>query len=63
MESSLVIEQKITYVDTRYFVGLTPVGNSQFNLGKSQDEERHMMNPNNIAQIRHSSFIMDERTA
>ena len=29
MESSLVIELKIAYVDTGYFVGLTPVGNSQ----------------------------------
>ena len=38
MESSLVIELKIDLVDTRYFVGLTPAGNSQFNLGKSRDE-------------------------
>ena len=38
MESSLVIELKIALVDTRYFIGLTPVGNSQFNLGKSRDE-------------------------
>ena len=35
MESSLVIELKIALVDTGYFVGLTSVGNSQFNLGKS----------------------------
>ena len=38
MESSLVIELKIVLADTRYFVGLTSVQNSQFNLGKSQDE-------------------------
>ena len=38
MESSLVIELKIAFVDTRCFVGLTPVENSQFNLGKSRDE-------------------------
>ena len=38
MESSLVIELKIALADTGYFVGLTSVGNSQFNLGKSQDE-------------------------
>ena len=36
MEYSLVIELKIALVDTGYFVGLTPVGNSQFNLGKSR---------------------------
>ena len=29
MEFSLVIELKIACVDTRYFVGLTPVENSQ----------------------------------
>ena len=34
MESSLIIELKIALADTWYFVGLTPVGNSQFNLGK-----------------------------
>ena len=38
MESSLVIELKIALANTGYFVGLTPVGNSQFNLGKSRDE-------------------------
>ena len=38
MESSLVIELKIALADTGYFVGLTPAGNSQFNLGKSRDE-------------------------
>jgi hypothetical protein len=38
MESSLVIELKVACVDTGYFVGLTPAGNSQFNLGKSRDE-------------------------
>ena len=29
MESNLVIELKIACVDTGYFVGLTPTGNSQ----------------------------------
>ena len=38
MESSLVIKLKIALADTRYFVGQTPTGNSQFNLGKSRDE-------------------------
>ena len=38
MEFSLVIELKTACVDTSYFVGLTSVGNSQFNLGKSRDE-------------------------
>ena len=38
MEYSLVIELKIALVDIGYFARLTPVGNSQFNLGKSQDE-------------------------
>ena len=43
MESSLVIELKIILVDTGYFVGLTPAGNSQFNLGKSRDEFKSKM--------------------
>ena len=43
MEFSLVIELKIAYVDTVYFVGLTPTGNSQFNLGKSRDEFKSKM--------------------
>ena len=43
MESSLVIELKIALADTGYFVGLTPAGNSQFNLGKSQDEFKSEM--------------------
>ena len=43
MESSLVIELKIGLVDTRYFVGLTPVEKSQFNLGKSRDEFKSEM--------------------
>ena len=43
MESSLVIELKIALVDTAYFVGLTSSGNSQFNLGKSQDEFKSEM--------------------
>ena len=38
MESSLIIELKIALADAEYFVGLAPIGNSQFNLGKSQDE-------------------------
>jgi hypothetical protein len=38
MESCLVIEIKIVVVDIGYFVGLTPVGNSKINLGKSRDE-------------------------
>jgi hypothetical protein len=38
MESSLVIELKIIVADIGYFIGLTPTGNSQINLGKSQDE-------------------------
>jgi hypothetical protein len=38
MESSLVIELKIIMVDIGYFVGLTPVGNSEINLGESRDE-------------------------
>ena len=43
MESSLVIELKITLVDIGYFAGLTPVENSQFNLGKSRDEFKSKM--------------------
>ena len=43
MEFSLVIELKIALADTRYFVGLTPVENSQFNLGKSRDEFKSKM--------------------
>ena len=35
MEFSLVIELKIAYADTGYFVGLTPIGNSHINIGKS----------------------------
>ena len=43
MESSLVIELKIALVDIGYFAGLTPAGNSQFNLGKSRDEFKSKM--------------------
>ena len=43
MESSLVIELKIALVDIGYFAGLTLVLNSQFNLGKSQDEFKSKM--------------------
>ena len=34
------MSQKYALVDTGYFVGLTPAGNSQFNLGKSRDESK-----------------------
>ena len=34
IEFSLVIERKHVAVDTSYFVGLTPVENSQIHLGK-----------------------------
>ena len=43
MESNLVIELKIALADTGYFVGLTPVGNSQFNFGKLRDEFKSKM--------------------
>ena len=43
MESSFVIKLKITCVDTGYFVGLIRAENSQFNLGKSQDEFKSEM--------------------
>ena len=43
MESSLVIELKIVLADTGYFIGLTPIENSQFNLGKSRDEFKSEM--------------------
>ena len=43
MESSLVIELKIALVYIEYFAGLTPTGNSQFNLGKSRDEFKSKM--------------------
>ena len=38
MEFSLVIELKLVVVDTGYFVGLTPVENSQLKLGKPWDK-------------------------
>ena len=62
MEFSLAIELKLAVVYTGYFVGLTPIGNSHINIGKSRDEARHMINSNNIVQRRHSSFMMDGRT-
>ena len=34
MEFSLVIELKLAVVDTGYFVGLTPVENSQTKIGE-----------------------------
>ena len=37
------MDQECALVDTGYFVGLTPVGNSQFNLGKSWDEFKSKM--------------------
>jgi hypothetical protein len=43
MESSLVIELKIAVADIGYFIGLTQTGNSQINLGKSQDEFKSEM--------------------
>ena len=43
MESSLVIELKNVLADTGYFVGLTPIGHSQFNLGKTRDEFKSEM--------------------
>ena len=43
MKSSLVIELKNALVDIGYFTRLTPVGNSQFNLGKSRDEFKSKM--------------------
>jgi len=43
MESTLVIELKIALVDTGYFVRLSPVANSQFDLGKTRDEFKSEM--------------------
>ena len=43
MEFSLVIELKIACVDTGYFVGLTPIGNSHINIGKSRDKFKSKM--------------------
>jgi len=34
MEFSLVIELKLAVVDTGYFIGLTPVENSQTKIGE-----------------------------
>ena len=34
MEFSLVIELKLAIVDTGYFIGLTPIENSQTQIGK-----------------------------
>ena len=36
-------ELKIALADTGYFVGLTSIENSQFNLGKSRDEFKSEM--------------------
>jgi hypothetical protein len=63
MESSLVIELKIACVDIGYFIGLTPAGNSQFNLGKSWDEFKSEMKQGTWrTSTRHSSFIIDVKT-
>ena len=35
MEFSLVIELKLVVVDTGYFVGLTPIENSQTKIGEA----------------------------
>ena len=34
MEFSLVIELKLAIIDTSYFVGLTPIENSQTKIGE-----------------------------
>ena len=39
----MVIELEIALADTGYFVGLTSIENSQFNLGKSRDEFKSEM--------------------
>jgi hypothetical protein len=44
MESSLVIELKVTCVDTGYFVGIAPAKTLKFNLGKSRDEFTSKLN-------------------
>jgi hypothetical protein len=41
MESSLVIELKITCVDTGYFVGLTPAGKLSNLIWVSQEMNSH----------------------
>jgi hypothetical protein len=43
MEFNLVIELKIALADIGYFVWLTLVGNSQYNLDKSRDEFKSEM--------------------
>jgi hypothetical protein len=64
MAFSLVIELKSAIVDTSYFVGLTPVENSQTKVGEvlrqihTGDEARHM-NSKNFAQRRPNSFFME----
>ena len=63
----MVIELKIALVDIGYFAGLTPAGNSQFNLGKSRDEFKSKMKQGSwwtpiTLHKEDSSFIMDERT-
>ena len=64
---SLVIELKLVVVDTGYFVGLTPIENSQTKIREvlryihTRDEAWHM-NSKNFAQRRPSSFFMEGRT-
>ena len=41
MESSLVIELKIAWVDTGYFVGLTPVEKLSNSIWVSQEMNSH----------------------
>ena len=68
MVSSLVIELKNALVDTGYFVGLTPVENSQFNLGKSRDEFKSEMKQGTCqasitwCKARHNLIIIGVRT-
>ena len=66
MESSLVIELTIASVDIGYFVGLTPVENSQIQSGQVKrwihigDKSRNATNFNNFAQKK-AQFILHER--
>ena len=67
MEFSLVIELKLVVVDIGYFVGLTPIENSQTKIREvlryihTRDEAWHM-NSKNFAQRRPNSFFMEGRT-
>ena len=62
------MDQECALVDTVYFVGLTPAGNSQFNLGKSWDEFKSEMKQGTwrtsiTLHKEDNLFIMDGRTA